>query len=88
MRQYIKNQIEKLECETKLRIYDTIEALDNGKGSSIEFYSDCSGISVTYYSPNVNNGAGGFIKRSFRMNEALLILAGHRLKSSEFPICF
>lgn len=88
MRQCIKEQIEKLEYETKLRVYDTIKALDNGKGKSIEFYSDGSGVRFTYWSPTVNHGTSGTIALSFRMNEALLILAGHRLKSSEFPICF
>lgn len=88
MRQCIKEQIEKLEYETKLGVYDTIKALDNGKGKSIEFYSDGSGVRFTYYSPSINHGTGGIIARGFRINEALLILAGHRLKSSEIPICF
>ena len=88
MKQCIKEQIEKLDYETQLRVNETIQALDNGKASSIEFYSDRSGVCFTYWSPTVNHGTPGTIARSFRMNEALLILAGHRLKSSEFPICF
>lgn len=88
MKQCIKEQIEKLDYETQLRVNETIQALDNGKASSIEFYSDGSGACFTYWSPTVNHGTPGTIARSFRKNEALLILAGHRLKSSEFPICF
>lgn len=88
MKQCIKEQIEKLDYETQLRVNETIQALDNGKASSIEFYSDGLGVCFTYWSPTVNHGTPGTIARSFRMNEALLILAGHRLKSSEFPICF
>ena len=88
MKQCIKEQIEKLDYETQLRVNETIQAHDNGKASSIEFYSDGSGVCFTYWSPTVNHGTPGTIARSFRMNEALLILAGHRLKSSEFPICF
>ena len=88
MKQCIKEQIEKLDYETQLRVNETIQALDNGKASSIEFSSDGSCVCFTYRSPTVNHGTPGTIARSFRMNEALLILAGHRLKSSEFPICF
>lgn len=88
MRKCIKEQIEKLDYETKLRVNETIQALDNDKASSIEFYSDGSGVRFTYCSPTVNHGTPGTIARSFRMKVALLILAGHRLKSSEFPKCF
>ena len=88
MKQCIKEQIEKLDYETQLRVNETIQALNKGKASSIEFYSDGSGVCFTYWSQTVNHGTPGTIARSFRMNEALLILAGHRLKSSEFPICF
>lgn len=44
MKQCIKEQIEKLDYETQLRVNETIQALDNGKASSIEFYSDGSGV--------------------------------------------
>lgn len=87
MNQSIKEAIEKLDYQSQLRINETIEALNNDKASSIEFYSDDSGVCFTYWSPTVNHGTPGTIARSFRMNEALLILAGHRLKSSEHPIC-
>ena len=87
MKQNIKEAIEKLDYTKQVRIMDTIKALDNGKASSIEFYSDGSGVCFTYWSPTVNHGTPGTIARSFCMEEALLILAGHRLKSSEYPIC-
>lgn len=35
MKQCIKEQIEKLDYETQLRVNETIKALDNGKASSI-----------------------------------------------------
>ena len=88
MKKIIEEAIAKMNYETQCRIKETIKALDNGKASSIEFYSDGSGVCFTYWSPTVNHGTPGTIARSFRMDEAMLILAGHRLKSSEYPICF
>lgn len=88
MKKNIQNAIEALDTETQIRIMETIEALDNGKASSVEFHSDGSGVNITYWSPTVNHGTPGTIARSFNMKEAILVLAGHRLKSSEFPICF
>lgn len=88
MKQNIKEAIEKLDYEEQLRINATIKALDNGKASSIEFYSDGSGVCFTYWSPTVNHGTPGTIACSFPMDEALLILAGHRLKSHELPKCY
>ena len=35
-----------------------------------------------------NHGTPGTIARSFKMDEALIILAGHRLKSHELPISY
>lgn len=83
----IKEQIDGLDYETRSRVLDTITALDNGKGQSIEFYSDGSGVCFTYWSPTINHGCPGTIARSFKMEVATLILAGHRLKSHELPKC-
>ena len=72
MKQNIKEAIGKLDYEAQLRIMDTIKALDNGKAHSVEFYSDGSGVCITYWSPTINHGTPGTIARSFPMNEALL----------------
>ncbi len=87
MRKEIKAQIDGLDYETRSRVLDTIKALDNGKGQSIEFYSDGSGVCFTYWSPTINHGCPGTVARSFKMDVAMLILAGHRLKSHELPKC-
>lgn len=87
MRANIKEQIDGLDYETRSRVLDTIKALDNGKGHSIEFNADGSGVCFTYWSPTIDHGCPGTVARSFRMEVALLILAGHRLKSHELPKC-
>ena len=56
MRKEIKAQIDGLDYKTRLRVLDTIKALDNGKGQSIEFNSDGSGVCFTYWSPTINHG--------------------------------
>ena len=88
MKKNIEQALAAFSYDEQCRMRDVITALDNGKVYSVEFYSDGSGVRFTYWSPTVNHGTPVTIARSFRMNEALLILAGHRLKSSEFPICF
>jgi hypothetical protein len=88
MKQCIKEQIEKLDYETQLRVNETIQALDNGKASSIEFYSDGSGVSFEYHHPTINHGCPGTLASSFRTEQALIILAGHRLCSHKLPKCF
>ena len=87
MRTEIKEKIDALDYETRLRVLDTIKALDNGKGQSIEFFADGSGVCFTYWSPTINHGCPGTVARSFNMEVAALILAGHRLKSHEHPKC-
>lgn len=87
MRANIKKQIDGLDYETRSRVLDTIKALDNGNGRSIEFYADGSGVCFTVYSPTADHGCPCEVARSFSMEVAILILAGHRLKSSEFPKC-
>lgn len=81
----IKEKIDGLTQSTRVRVLDTIAALDNGKGRSIEFYADGSGVCFTVWSPTADHGCPCEVARSFSMEIALLILAGHRLKSSEFP---
>ena len=87
MRKDIKDKIDGLDYETRSRVLDTIKALDNGKARSVEFYADGSGVCFTYWSPTINHGCPGTVARSFNMEVATLILAGHRLISHEYPQC-
>lgn len=87
MRTEIKEKIDGLTQSTRARVLDTIAALDNGKGRSIEFNSDGSGVCFTVWLPTADHGCPCEVTRSFSMEVALLILAGHRLKSSEHPKC-
>lgn len=87
MRKDIKDKINGLDYETRSRVLDTIKALDNSKAHSIEFYEDGSGVCFTYWSPTINHGCPGTVARSFKMEIAILILAGHRLMSHEHPKC-
>lgn len=83
----IKAQIDNLEYSERERVLDTIKQLDNGRGRSIEFYSDGSGVGITMYHPTINHGCPGTVMRSFDMQTGILVLAGHRMKSHELPKC-
>lgn len=84
----IENKINALNPDERRRVLDTIEQLDNGRGRSIEFYSDGSGVEITMYHPTINHGCPGEVLRSFDIETGILVLAGHRLKSHEHPKCF
>ena len=88
MKRNIEKAIAGFDCETQRRILETATALDNGKAQSIEIYSDGSGACFTYWHPTINHGLPGTVARSFDIQQALIILAGHRLCSHEFPKCF
>lgn len=83
----IQSQIAKLEYPERCRVMETIEALDNGKCMAIDFYADGSGASFHYYHPTINHGTPGDVMRGFNIQIAMLILAGHRVKSHEHPKC-
>lgn len=83
----IKEKIDGLDTSARAKVLDTIAALDNGKGRSIEFNSDGSGVCFTVWSLTADHGCPCEVARSFRMEVAMLILAGHRLKSHELPKC-
>ena len=70
------------------RIERVREALANGRVSAVEFYKDGSGVSFEYYHPTINHGCPGTLASSFRTEQAMIILAGHRLRSHELPKCF
>ena len=88
MKKNIEQALAAYDFDTQRRMRDVITALDNGKVYSVEFYSDGSGVSFEYYHPTINHGCPGTLMVSFRTEQAMIILAGHRLRSHELPKCF
>ena len=89
MRKNIEQALAAFSYDEQLRMRDVITALDNGKVHSAEFYPDGSGVSFTYYPPTIKWGYPGVVSLSLRMEQAMIVLAGHRLRSNrEYPICF
>ena len=89
MRKNIEQAIAAYSDDEQRRMRDVITALDNGKVYSAEFYSDGSGVSFEYYHPTINHGCPGTVASSLRMEQAMIVLAGHRLRSNRaYPICF
>ena len=89
MRKSIEQALAAFSYDEQRRMRDVITALDNGKVHSAEFYPDGSGVSFTYYPPNIKYGYPGAVSLSLRMEQAMIVLAGHRLRSNkEFPKCF
>lgn len=83
----IENKINALNPEERRRVIDTIEQLDNGRGRSIEFYSDGSGVGITMYHPTINHDCPGEVFRSFDIETRILVIAGHRMQSHKLPKC-
>ena len=89
MRKNIEQAISAFSDDEQRRMRRVITALDNGKVFSVDFYSDGSGVSFEYYHPTINHGCPGTVESSLRMEQAMIVLAGHRLRShEEHPICF
>ena len=89
MKKNIEQAIAAFSDDEQRRMRRVITALDNGKVFSVDFYSDGSGVSFEYYHPTINHGCPGTVESSLRMEQALIVLAGHRLRShEEHPICF
>lgn len=88
MKANIEEKINALDYATRVRVMDTIEALDNGKGQSIEFNADGSGVCFKVWSQTADHGCPCQVARSFNMEISALILAGHRLMSHNLPKCF
>ena len=89
MRKNIEQALAAFSDEEQRKMRDVITALDNGKVHSAEFYSDGSGVSFEYYHPTVNHGCPGTVASSLRMEQAMIVLAGHRLRSNRaYPKCF
>ena len=89
MRKNIEQAIAAFSDDEQRRMRDVITALDNGKVHSAEFYPDGSGVSFIYYPPTIKWGYPGVVSSSFSIEQAMIVLAGHRLRSNrEYPICF
>ena len=89
MRKNIEQALAAFSDEEQRRMRDVITALDNGKVHSAEFYPDGSGVSFNYYPPTIKWGYPGIVSSSLRMEQAIIVLAGHRLRSNRvYPICF
>ncbi len=87
MKASIENKIDGLDYATRIKVLDTIAALDKGKGQSVEFNADGSGVCFTVYSETADHGCPCQVCRSFNMEISTLILAGHRLMSHDNPKC-
>ena len=89
MKKNIEQALAAFDYDEQIRMRRVITALDNGKVFEVNFYSDGSGVEFTYYHPNADHGLPCTLTSSFRMEKAMIILAGHRLRSNEeSPICF
>ena len=89
MRKNIEQALAAFSDDEQRQMRDVITALDNGKVHSAEFYPDGSGVSFTYYPPTIKWGYPGVVSLSLRMEQAIIVLAGHRLCSNEeSPKCF
>ena len=89
MRKSIEQALAAFDYDEQRRMRRVITALDNGKAYSAEFYPDGSGVSFIYYPPTIKWGYPGVVSLSLRMEQAMIVLAGHRLRSDkEFPKCF
>ena len=89
MKKNIEQALAAFDYDEQRRMRRVITALDNGKVHSAEFYPDGSGVSFAYYPPTIKWGYPGIVFLSLRMEQALVVLAGHRLRSNRaYPICF
>ena len=89
MRKNIEQAIAAFSDDEQRRMRRVITALDNGKVFEVNFYSDGSGVSFAYYPPTIKYGYPGIVFLSLRMEQAMIVLAGHRLRSNRvYPKCF
>ena len=82
MRKNIEQALAAFDYDEQRRMRRVITALDNGKVHSAEFYPDGSGVSFNYYPPAIKWGYPGIVSLSLRMEQAIIVLAGHRLRSN------
>ena len=82
MRKNIEQAISAFSDDEQRRMRRVITALDNGKVFEVNFYPDGSGVSFKYYPPTINHGCTYIVASSFSTEQAMIILAGHRLRSN------
>lgn len=82
MRKNIEQALSAFSDDEQRRMSRVITALDNGKVFEVDFYSDGSGVSFKYYPPTINNGFPYIVASSFSTEQAMIMLAGHRLRSN------
>ena len=82
MRKNIEQALAAFDYDEQSRMRRVITALDNGKVYSAEFYSDGSCVSFEYYHPTINHGFPYIVASSFSTDQAMIILAGQRLRSN------
>ena len=82
MRKNIEQALAAFSDDEQSRMRRVITALDNGKVFEVNFYSDGSGVSFKYYPPTINHGFPYIVASSFSTEQAMIMLAGHRLRSN------
>lgn len=82
MRKNIEQALAAFSDDEQRRMRRVITALDNGKVFEVNFYSDGSGVSFKYYPQTINHGCTYIVASSFSMEQAIIILSGHRLRSN------
>lgn len=78
-----EEKISRFDLSTRMKMKAVISALDDGNVESIEFMSDGTGVRFAFWLTSAD-----LMQYSFSMEVALIILAGHRLRSHERPKCF
>jgi hypothetical protein len=73
--------------DKKRRIERVREALANGRVLAVEFYKDGSGACFNYLDPMGDHGCPCTMSSSFKIDEALEIVSGFRLKQHELKTC-
>ena len=89
MKKNIEQALAAFDYDEQIRMRRVITALDNGKVFEVNFYSDGSGVSFKYYHPTINNGYPVILASSFSTEQAMIVLAGHRLRLNRvYTKCF
>ena len=82
MRKNIEQALAAFSDDEQSRMRRVITALDNGKVFEVNFYSDGSGVSFKYYPQTINHGFPYIVASSFSTEQAMIMLAGQRLRSN------
>ena len=82
MRKNIEQTLTANDYDEQCRTRSVITALDRDKMFEVNFYSDGSGVSFKYYPPTINHGFPYIVASSFSTEQAMIMLAGQRLRSN------